>query len=74
MRNGHRLAVPRGGIRRISAASSQYISAMMSALMPAASHSTWRAERRLASARRECEGARTNCASDAHSVTTRRAA
>ena len=55
-------AVPRGGIRPISCASNAYISAMMAAPMTAVSNSPWRADRRAASARRECDGARTSCA------------
>ncbi len=64
MRSDHRLAVPRAGIQPISAASSAYISAMITTATVALSSSTWRADLRRASARRECDGERTSCASD----------
>jgi hypothetical protein len=64
MRTGQRLAVPRGGIRPISVVSSTYIRATMAAPRIVASSSTWRADLRAASARRECDGRRTSCAAD----------
>ena len=62
---GQRPGVPRFGIKLISRTSSAYISVMMATPTMAVSSSTWRAERRAASARRECEGGRTICAHDA---------
>jgi hypothetical protein len=58
--------VPRGGIQPISVASSTTISTMIAAPRPVVSHNEWRAHLRAASARRECDGARTSCASESH--------
>jgi hypothetical protein len=50
----------------ISGTSTTYINAMMAAPVSAESKSPWRADRRAAPARRECDGARANCATDRH--------
>ena len=63
MRIGHRLGVPRAGISWISVRSNATISTMIRAAPAALSHSECRASFRAASARRECEGVRTSCAS-----------
>jgi hypothetical protein len=42
---------------------------MIAALRMAVSSRTWRADRRAASARRECDGERTSCASDRPATT-----
>lgn len=63
MRIGHRLGVPRAGISWISVRSNASISAMTKAAPAMLSHSECRASLRAASARRECEGERTSCAS-----------
>ena len=74
MRTHHSDGVPRFGIWAISHASIAYISTMIAAPRPADSHNTCRAARRAASARRECEGERTSCASDNHASFTKREA
>jgi hypothetical protein len=60
MRTGQRLAVPRGGITPISLASNHTISATMIVAAITVASKPWRANLRAASARRECEGGRTN--------------
>ncbi|OAF11960.1 hypothetical protein AXW67_20400 [Bradyrhizobium neotropicale] len=63
MRIGHRPGVPRAGINWISAESNATIRTMITAAPARLSHSECRASLRAASARRECEGVRTSCAS-----------
>ena len=72
MRIHHSDGVPRFGIWAISHASIAYISTMIAAPRPADSHNACRAARRAASARRECDGERTSCASDSHASVAKR--
>jgi hypothetical protein len=74
IRSHHSEGVPRLGIWAISQASIANISTMIAAPRPAESHSTCRAARRAASARRECVGERTSCFSDSHASTAKREA
>ena len=60
MRTHQSEGVPRFGIWAISHASIANISTMMATQRPADSSSAWRAARRDASDRRECDGVRTS--------------